>query len=75
MIFDRTPVRFRKDLLYKSQFYVVNITMSGSILINNLHYISFFEGWSLRYSYSKELRFVTVDKDIRSNGDVEPIRH
>ena len=42
MIFDRTPVRFRKNSLYKSLSYIVNITLSESILVGDLHCISFF---------------------------------
>ena len=47
--------------------------ISGSILAGNLHYISFFEGKSLRYNYSKRLRFVTVGKNIRNNNGIKPI--
>ena len=32
MIFDRTPVRFRRDLLYKLLFCVVSVIISGSTL-------------------------------------------
>ena len=44
MIFDRTLVRFRKDLLYKLQSYVVNMIISGSTLIGNLYCLNFFGG-------------------------------
>ena len=42
MIFDRTLVGFRKDLLYRSLSYIVNMIISGFTLINDFHYISFF---------------------------------
>ena len=44
MTFDRTPVRFRRDSLYRSLSYAVNMIISGSTLAGDLHYISFFRG-------------------------------
>ena len=44
MIFDRTLVRFRRDLLYRLQSCVVSVIMSGFTLISNLHCLSFFGG-------------------------------
>ena len=78
MIFDRTLVRFGKNLLYKSLFYIINIIISGSTLISDLYYISFFENKASDIIFGKipsriykdirndyvELQFVLINKDI-----------
>ena len=65
MIFDRILVRFRKILLYKSLFYVVNIIISSSTLIGDFHYISFFGGKASDIIFNKIPS--RIYKDIRSN--------
>ena len=53
MIFDRILVRFRKDLSYRSLFYVVNIIISGSTSTGDFHYISFFGGEASDMAFDK----------------------
>ena len=65
MIFDKTLVRFRKDLLYKSLFYIVNIIISGFILVSDFYYISFFENKVFNIIFDKTPS--RIYKDIRNN--------
>ena len=65
MIFDRTLVRFRKDLLYKSLFYIISIIISGSTLADDFHYISFFGGKAFDIIFDKTPS--RIYKDIRNN--------
>ena len=53
MTFDKTPVRFRRDLPHRSLSYVVSMTMSGSTLAGDLHYISFFGGEASDMAFGK----------------------
>ena len=65
MIFDRTLIRFRRDLLYKSLSYIINIIISGFILINDFYYISFFGNKTFDIVYGRILN--RIYKDIRNN--------
>ena len=65
MTFDKTLIRFRKDLLYKSLFYIVSILLSGFILIDDFYYISFFGNKAFDIIFDKSPS--RIYKDIRSN--------
>ena len=65
MIFDKILVRFSKDLLYKSLFYVVNIIISGSTLVSDFYYISFFENKASDIIFDKTSN--RIYKDARNN--------
>ena len=65
MIFDRILIRFRRDLLYRSLSYIVNIIISGSTLVGDLYYISFFENKASDITFDKTPN--RIYKNIRSN--------
>ena len=65
MIFDRILIRFRRNLLYKSLFYIINVIISGSILINDFYYISFFGNKASDIAFNKILS--RIYKNIRNN--------
>ena len=65
MIFDRILIRFRKDLLYKSLFYIINIIISGFILAGDFHYINFFENKVFDIIFDKIPS--RIYKNIRNN--------
>ena len=65
MIFDRILVRFRKDLLYKSLFYIINMIISGFILVSDFYYISFFKNKISDIIFDKTPS--RIYKDTRNN--------
>ena len=65
MIFDKTFIRFRKDLLYKSLFYIINMIISGLILADDFYYISFFGGKTSDMVFDKTPN--RIYKDTRSD--------
>ena len=65
MIFDRILIRFRKDLLYRSLFYIVNMIISGFTLADDFYYINFFEGKASDIAFDRTPN--RIYKDIRNN--------
>ena len=65
MIFDKTLIRFRRDLLYRSLFYIINIIISGFTLISDFYYISFFESKVFDIIFDKIPNYIY--KDVRNN--------